>query len=113
MHGAHRDQWMDTTPFLPTGYLLRRMLALSRGLGDFDFGSAYCQQPAIHGPLQLSALRFLILASDGIWDVFTDAQADNTAPPPPAISTLTTSVSYLPTHGYFSAARHSTSSARR
>merc|ERR1719152_733412 len=52
------------------------MLELSRGLGDFDFCRAgYSQQPHVAGPLVLREGDAVLLASDGVWDVFEDAEA--------------------------------------
>jgi serine/threonine protein phosphatase PrpC/8-oxo-dGTP pyrophosphatase MutT (NUDIX family) len=55
---------------------LEGTLAMSRGLGDFDFGCAFSQRPHVQRvALCDAANRFLVCASDGVWDVFTDAQA--------------------------------------
>jgi len=55
---------------------LEGMLELSRGLGDFDFCDAgFSQQPHVAGPIRLGAGDAVLLASDGVWDVFEDAEA--------------------------------------
>lgn len=52
------------------------MLELSRGLGDYDLCDAgFSQQPHVAGPIKLGAGDAVLLASDGVWDVFDDAEA--------------------------------------
>lgn len=55
---------------------LEGMLALSRGLGDFDFcASGFSQAPHVAGPLQMAEGDAVLLASDGVFDVLSDAEA--------------------------------------
>ena len=65
------------------------MLAVSRGLGDFDFArSGFSCEPHVAGPIDLGANdgsggggapseagRFMLLASDGVFDVMSDDEA--------------------------------------
>jgi len=60
-------------------------LAVSRGIGDFAYcRNGFSQLPTVVGPLVLAAplaspetseRAFLVLASDGVWDVFSDDEA--------------------------------------
>ena len=51
-------------------------LEVSRGLGDFDYCPAFSQEPAVMGPIDLRwSDGLVVLASDGIWDVVSDAEA--------------------------------------
>ena len=68
---------------------LEGMLAVSRGLGDFDFArSGFSCEPHVAGPIDLGANdggggggapseagRFVLLASDGVFDVMSDDEA--------------------------------------
>ena len=86
---------------------LEGMLAVSRGLGDFDFArSGFSCEPHVAGPIDLGANdgggggapsseagRFVLLASDGVFDVMSDDEAcalvaasfaGGTPPPPRA-----------------------------
>ena len=72
-------------------------LAVSRGIGNFDFGPSFSQTPAVAGPIALGggggrvrvssapptlpsgvgvgSAELLLLASDGVFDVLSDAEA--------------------------------------
>ena len=59
---------------------LEGMLAISRGLGDFDFvRHGFSCEPHVAGPIDLGGAgaseRFLLLASDGVFDVLSDEEA--------------------------------------
>uniref|UniRef100_A0A7S3LR51 PPM-type phosphatase domain-containing protein n=1 Tax=Aplanochytrium stocchinoi TaxID=215587 RepID=A0A7S3LR51_9STRA len=56
---------------------LEGMLEVSRGIGDFDMEPGFIADPHISDPIQIpdTANEFVILATDGLWDVVDDQTA--------------------------------------
>ena len=52
------------------------VLCVSRGIGNFDLEPSFIPDPHLSEPINLNdnTNEFIILASDGLWDVFTDQE---------------------------------------
>ena len=51
------------------------MQAVSRAIGDFELKKYVISDPEIRSVLRSKTQRFILLATDGLWDVFSNHEA--------------------------------------